>query len=175
MKSSLTGWRRPQGAAPSMVVACALALWAVACASAPPVRPSEETLRVLPEAQALDLVRTVLREGGRSVGPAFSLSLGRERLEVDVALMGTAYGVEWISSQDRANQVLPEPASDGQLRILPGTQDEQTMQILLLDERTYRYDPDRERVERGATSLADAESRLRRDVVDFLAYAQSSS
>lgn len=131
-------------------------------------------LRTLPEARALTVVREALREAGTAAGPPFSVEVGPAPFEVDVALADTAaFGIEWVSASDRLERDdLPAPLEDGQLRILPGTGDDAGTQILLLDERTYRYDPSREAVQAGAPGMAEAELRLRRDVTDFVTYAR---
>ena len=83
------------------------------------------------------------------------------------------FGIEWVSSNDRlVRDDLPQPLQDGQLRILPGTGEDAATQILLLDEQTYRFSPDREAVQGGALGMAEAELRLRRDVTDFVTYAR---
>ncbi len=137
--------------------------------------PSETgALRTLPEARALSVVREALREAGAGSAGPFSVEVGATPLEVDVALAEIpAFGIEWVSAQDRLERSdLPEPLEDGQLRILPGTGEDAATQILLLDEKTYRYTPDREAVQAGAPGMAEAELRLRRDVTDFVTYAR---
>lgn len=131
-------------------------------------------LRTLPEARAIAIVRDALREAGAGAGGAFTIAVGSEPLEVDVALMDIPrFGIEWVSANDRATRDdLPLPLDDGQLRILPGTGDDAATQILLLDERTYRFSPDREAVQSGAHGMAEVELRLRRDVTDFVTYAR---
>ncbi len=131
-------------------------------------------LRTLPEARALGIVREALREAGASGGGTFSVEVGAEPLEVDVALIDVPrFGIEWVSANDRLGRDdLPPPLEDGQLRILPGTGSDASTQILLLDEQTYRFSPDREAVQAGALGMAEAELRLRRDVTDFVTYAR---
>jgi hypothetical protein len=53
-----------------------------------------------------------------------------------------------------------------------GRHEERPAQVLVLDHRSYRYDPNRKRVQRGAIGIREAESRIRRDVRDYLEYVR---
>lgn len=150
-------------------------LVAAACGPAPAsTTPSAHALRPLTEAQASQIIAQMLADAGHEVGAAFELDHGAEApLEVDFRVGESRFGVEWISAQDReaAGESLPEPVP-GQLRILPGAGEQAEMEILLLEETTYRYDPDRRRTQSGSRGLAEVEGRLRADLRDFLAYAR---
>lgn len=125
-------------------------------------------VRSLQESRALEVIREAAADSGTTVGEGFRAALNNESVEVDLRL-GTTFGVEWVSAQDRVDSpALPEPPAGGQLRIIaePGG-----AQILILEYSSYRYDSRRERVQAGATSAADVEARLRRDLRDFLVYA----
>ncbi len=154
---------------------CGLALALLLLHCGPPTGPRTPTaheLRSLTEAQALQIVAQVVREAGRAPNAAFDVSIGEASpMEVDVRLDDTRFAIEWVSAQDRERlgDALPAPVP-GQLRILPGAGDDAQIEILLLDEATYRYDPDRERNHAGSRGLSEVEGRLRGDVRDFLAY-----
>jgi len=153
--------------------ALSLLLLAACGASQRPGPAPEDELRAIPESRAIEVVRETVRdETELSTAAGWEIDAGGARLPVDVRLGDGRYGVEWVSAQDRLDHgaILPEPAPDGQLRILPGAGDDAAAQILILDARSYRFDPDRERVEHGSRGLAEAEGRLRRDVHDFLVY-----
>jgi hypothetical protein len=149
---------------------------ALGCGPAPrPATPSPEALRSLTEARALALVTEVLDERGFAHELGWPVDVGYAApLPVDLHLTGTPFGVEWISGQnrERLGERLPRPAPGGQLRVMPGAGEDAEASILVLDFETYRYEPDRERVERGAPGEREVESRLRRDVVDFLEYVR---
>lgn len=156
-------------------LACLLPIVLLACGGSQTESTGQGSeLRTLPEARALGIVREALREAGANGGGAFAVEVGAEPFEVDVALVDVPrFGIEWVSSNDRVvRDDLPQPLQDGQLRILPGTGEDAATQILLLDEQTYRFSPDREAVQRGALGMAEAELRLRRDVTDFVTYAR---
>lgn len=125
-------------------------------------------VRSLQESRALEVIREAAADSGAGVGGAFSAQLNDGPVDVDLRL-GTTFGVEWVSAQDRADTPsLPEPPAGGQLRIIA---EPDGAQILILEHTSYRYDSRRERVQAGATSAADVEARLRRDLRDFLVYA----
>jgi hypothetical protein len=156
--------------------ALAALAFALGCGPAPrPAAPSREDLRSMTEARALELVTEVLDERGFAHESGWSVDVGYEAaLPVDLHLTGTSFGIEWISGEDRERlgEQLPRPAPGGQLRVMPGAGANADVSILVLDFETYRYDPDRERVERGSPGVREVESRLRRDVIDFLEYVR---
>lgn len=151
-------------------------LGTLACGPPPPPRVARGTdLRSLSEARAVELISEVLTDSSLAAEAGWAVGVGMpEALAVDIKLTGTTFGIEWVSAQDRQSfgDVVPEPAPSGQLRILPGDGDDATAQILVLEHATYRYDPDRQRVQHGAVGIREAESRLRRDIRDFLEYAR---
>lgn len=153
----------------SVVLICLSVATSFGCGAAQsPSDDGESGLRSLVESRALEVVREAATDSGVQLGEGFSADLSHGSVDVDLRL-GPNFGVEWVSAQDRANDpMLPEPPSGGQLRIIaePGG-----TQILILESTSYRYDPRRARVQAGATSAADVEARLRRDLRDFLVYA----
>lgn len=149
------------------------------CGGSPPPRTvSEMDRRSIVEQRALDLILEVLRESNIERGPEMRVNIGApegsDPFDVDVRVGTRAFGIEWVSPQDRADHgtLIPEPDPGGQLRIMAGMGDDADAQILVLEHRMYRYDPDLERVEAGATGVHEAEGRLKRDVRDFLEYVR---
>ena len=173
--------RSRRGTSTILTASAALAALALAasCGPAPrPRAPSEADLRSLTEGRALELITEVLDERGTAHESGWAIDVGYEApLAIDLHLTGTSFGIEWVSAQDRerVGARIPAPAPGGQLRVLPGTGEDADASVLILEAETYRYDPDRERVERGATGVREVESRLRRDVVDFLEYVRAQS
>ena len=156
-------------------LACLVPILSFAC-GAPQRGPSPgmDEFRTLPEARALGIVREALEDAGARGGDAFAIEVGGEPFEVDVALMDIPrFGIAWVAADDRRmRDDLPLPLEDGQLRILSGSGEDAATQVLLLDEQTYRFSPAREAVQAGASGMAEAELRLRRDVTDFVTYAR---
>ena len=132
-------------------------------------------LLTLSEARALEIIGEVLAEEGIQPGSGWTVQIAPETtLDVDVRLGQSSFGIEWISPQDRADmgEALPQPASGGQLRIVPGAGEDASAQVLALEHSTYQYANEREAVQRGVPGASEAEERLRRDVRDFLEYVR---
>lgn len=157
-----------------LLLVAALAL--AACGPSPrPRGPTDADLRSFTEAEAQQIIGQVLAEAGVSVTGQWPVDVGTEEpFEVDVRLAGSDFGIEWVSPQDRHDHGsrIPDPDPSGQLRIMPGLGDDTEAQILVLESTAYRYDPDLERVQRGSIGAAETESRLRRDVRDYLEYVR---
>jgi hypothetical protein len=153
-----------------------LALATVACG--PPPRAehvSPADLRDISEARAKEIIAEVAGEVGTALQAAWPVDVGEaEPFPVDFQIASSDYGIEWVSPQDHVDhgETIPEPDPSGQLKIMPGAGNDAGKQVVVLDHRTYRYDPDLERVQRGTTGAREAESRLRRDVRDFLEYVR---
>ncbi len=151
-------------------------LMAIAGCGPARVRPTEPPeLLTLNEGRALEIVGEVLAEEGVARGAAWSIRIGAEaRLDVDVRIASSSFGVEWMSPQDRADlgDAVPGPAPRDQLRIMAGVGEDASAQVLVLEHTKYRYANDREAVQSGAPSAREAEARLRRDLRDFLRYVR---
>lgn len=151
-------------------------LFLCACGSAQrPRGPSADELRTIHEQRAFELIQEVLDEAGVRAEHEWQIDIGApEPLDVDVRLGGTEFGIEWVSPQDREDyrEAIPPPDPEGLLRILPGAGDDAQAQILVMHERMYRYDPDRERVQRGSTGVHEVEARVRTYVRDYLEYVR---
>ncbi len=154
----------------SLLLICALS----ACTTMPSPRSAgDHELRPIMENRAIAVIREVVSDAGLRVGPAMDVQAGAAgTLNVDVAVLPGVHGIEWVSAQDRVDDadVLPAPAPEGQLRIMAGVAEDAERRILVLDASTYRFDPERLRVQQGAVGLSETEGRLRRDVRDFLEY-----
>jgi hypothetical protein len=146
-----------------------------ACGGAPArPRTNGETLD-LGEARALEVIAQTLDRLGVRHAPRWRVNVGgTEALEVDVRLEGLDYGIEYVTAQDRADHgtVLPSPPRTPELQLLAGSGEDARVQVLLLDERWYRFARDPELVQAGARSAADAEGRLARDVADFIEHVR---
>ncbi len=153
-----------------------IALLLTACGGVPAPRTvTAADLRSVHEARALQIVDDAVTQEGVPVASGWQVAVGADHpLRVDVRLAGTEYGIEYVSPQDRIDygDAIPRPDPNGQLRILAGTGADARAQILVLEESSYRYDPDPDRVQAGARGVREAEGRLRRDVRDFLEYVR---
>ncbi len=144
-----------------------------ACGGAETRRTARDAdLQALGDSQAIQIIQETLQENGLAMGTGWEVDVGTSVIPVDVRIGTTTYGIEWVSPQDRANHddVFPPPDPNGQLRLMGGEIDGTEAQVLVLEQRMYRYDPDLDRVAAGATGAAEVEGRLRRDVLDFVEY-----
>lgn len=158
-----------------LIALASLLLTIAACGG--PQRDSREAanIRTLTENRAIEIITEVLQEADVPLGSTWMVSLTSEtELDVDLRLSNSNFGIEWISPQDREDvgTAVPMPAEGGQLRIVPGTGEDEAAQILVLEHSSFEYANEREAVQAGVPSAGDAEGRLRRDVRDFLDYVQ---
>lgn len=150
-----------------------------ACATTAPVAevgPSQP--KVLTEEQALLVIQEALVHEGARVEPNWPLKVGEQaELTADLRVGKEAFGIEWVSDEDRMTYaaVLPQSTPQGPLRIITGvSRDQRTAQILVLDANAYEYEANPQLVQRGAPSITEAEERVRRDVAEFLEYARAT-
>ncbi|MEM9189203.1 MAG: hypothetical protein AAGF12_08510 [Myxococcota bacterium] len=155
-----------------LVVAHCLLVPLAACASAAPPRAAgPDDLRSVAEGRAKELIREVAAESGIRLATDWRVDAGGgQPLPIDLRIAETSYGIEWVGPQDRADHgdVFPEPNGDDTLQVIPGVGDDREAHVLVLDHRSYRYDPDLERVQRGSPGVREVESRLRRDIRDYV-------
>jgi len=158
-------------------IAALLGLAAAGCSDPPPPRyATEADLRFLGEGRATEIIAEVLGEANVQATSGWTIDIGPEhRFDVDVRAGQTKFGLEWVTAQDRVDwgDAIPQPNETGQLQTLAGQGNDADAEILVLDERTFRYDPDRARVERGSRGVREAEGRLRRDVSDFVEHMRA--
>jgi hypothetical protein len=151
------------------------ALFMAACAAqqpVPDVGPSQR--QVLTEDQALQVIREALMTEGTTSEADWPLQVEHDELDADVRLDGP-FAIEWVSEADRAAHasVLPQGTPNGPLRIITGKSvDAHSAQVLVLDANAYGYEGNPRLVQRGAPGIDEAESRVRRDVAEFLSYAR---
>ena len=157
----------------SLLVLCAAG---VACGPPPhPERATDADLREITETQAGEIIAEVGRQSSVVISSGWRVNIGTtEPFEVDFRLGETAFGVEWVTPQDRADfgNHLPEPDPNGQLKIVPGRGADGAVQILVLEATTYRYDPDADRVQQGSFGMREAEGNIQRDVRDYFQYVR---
>ena len=161
---------------------CSLLLSLIAGCGASSARESTSShdveLRTLSENRALTMIDEVLQDSGVPFASGWSIALhgddGRGvELAVDRRLAASAFGIEWLSAQDRIDHPeLPGPTDSGQLRIAPGAGDDASAQVLLLEHTSYEFANERVHVQRGTPGAGDTEGRLRRDVRDYLHYVR---
>jgi len=145
-----------------------------ACGGAPPATAPAPRPLDLGEARALEVIVATLRRQGIETTGDWSVAVGgAEPLRVDVRLAEGTFGIEYVTRQDREDiPDLPPAPREPELQILPGHGADERAQVLLLDELGYRFYAGREHAHDGRRSATQAESRLARDVADFVAYVR---
>jgi hypothetical protein len=158
----------------SPVLALALAFPLSACGgSQTPHTVHEGEYHEISEKRALSLIAETLLDLNYRVATGWAVDVGwSEPLEVDLRADGASFGVEWISQIDHARHGddIPPPAPEGQLRIVSGRGESAGAHVLILDTNSYKFHPERDTVHRGEAGAREVESRLRRDVRDFVEF-----
>jgi hypothetical protein len=153
--------------------ALALALSLSACGSSQPRIVHESEYHEISETRALTLVADTLADLNYRVTTGWEVDVGwKKPLEVDLRAEGDNFGVEWVSQVDHAHlgDEIPRPAPEGQLRIVSGRGESAGFHVLILDTNSYKFHPGRETVQMGEAGAREVESRLRRDVRDFVEF-----
>ena len=143
------------------------------CASsAQLMQASASQHRKLTESQALTVIESVVFEQGAVPARSFLVETAAGNLLADVRVTGSQSAIEWVSEEDRTSEAknLPTASPDDPLQIVAGRAEAREAQVLVLDADAYGYEANPHLVQRGATSISDAEARLRRDVGEYLEY-----
>jgi hypothetical protein len=130
-------------------------------------------MRPLEESRAIEVMLEAFQRA--NVSPQLHRRIhiaGNKEMEIDVATTGHNHGVEYVSAQDRVDfgDVLPHRRSADALVTLPGAGDDASVDVLILDERDFLYEPNSENAGPGHPLAVEVEDRLRQTVVDYLAY-----
>ena len=130
----------------------------------------------LTEGRATEICLEVAADRQLTFETGWVVNLGRgAAVPVDLRVAGTEFGLEWVTAADRSTHgtILPEPATEDQLVLAGGAGEDSEAQVLVLDHRSYRFHPDPDAVQRGATGVREVEARLARDVREFLTHVES--
>jgi hypothetical protein len=166
---SLLGLTRPATA-----LAAFLAVSALGCGDPPP-RVANPT-RALDERRAIQIIARAFQDERESPVPGDPVELGSGgKIEVDVRADGHKYGVAYMTQQERdaMGNALPrrDPAMGDALQGVRGSGDDEDARVLILYDADYMYD-DQVGSAREETTIT-AESKLARDVRDYLVRAQT--
>lgn len=136
-------------------------------------RVATGTLRPLEETRAIEVILEAFQQVG--VQPEFHRRIhlqGDRVMEIDVATAGHHHGVEYLQAQDRADfgSVLPQRRNPDALLTCTGVGEDAHVDVLLLDDRDFLYEPNPDNAGPGHPTIVEVEDRLRRAVVDYLTY-----
>jgi hypothetical protein len=162
--------RRARGLLP-----CALFATLALGACGAPQRPEAPALTPLPETRALEVIREGFDEAHVAAELHRRIHLRNNReMEIDFATQGHNHGVEFIQAQDRVDfgDALPQRRVEGSLLTCVGVGEDANVDVLLLDDHEFMYQPDPSFTGPGQPTLVEVEDRLRRAVVDYLTYLQ---
>jgi hypothetical protein len=140
-----------------------------------PQRREAPPLVPLPESRALEVIREGFDEAHVQTELHRHIHLRNNReMEIDYATAGHDHGVEYVQAQDRLDfgDALPERHVEGSLLTCVGVGEDARVDVLLLDDREFMYQPDVAFTGTGQPTLVEVEDRLRRAVVDYLTYLQ---
>ncbi|MBI4701082.1 MAG: hypothetical protein HY744_07980 [Deltaproteobacteria bacterium] len=145
---------------------------ALGCGPDEPARGPDSAMRVLDERRAVPIIQQAV--AAERVAPAAGRDVtlaGGERLRIDVGVRDHAYGIAYITEQERITlgRALPprQGGAEQRLRLLPAADGSI---VLLLYEDSYRFDAGKAH----RASVAAAELELERDVRDFIIHAQAN-
>jgi len=165
------------------MVSALLATWfCTGCGGGQQGAASIET-RPLEESRALEIVARVVTGRGFQVTGPTKVDLGGEVwLECDLGVAGERMVIEYLTEQDRRRSGdIPPPAPGSKLHVIParfepsqpGLQGDPTY-VFVIDDRKYVYHHNPTSDRRADVTLAEVEDRLRRDLIDFLTWYEST-
>lgn len=157
-------------------LAC-LAILLSACGGAQTGGNAAEPPRALDEARAIELAAEVFAEYGVQGEAHREVHLGTVDFEVDLSVVDKPVGIELVTDFDRPT--LGPALRGGQtggLRVIAVDERRRRRRtdVLFLDDRGYRYDPNPLDTEAGATTIQEVEGRFRRDLRDFLEHERTA-
>jgi hypothetical protein len=158
-------------------IAC-LALALSACGGAQSGGNAAEPPRALDEARAMELAAEVFAEYGVQGEAHREVHLGTVDFEVDLSVVDKPVGIELVTDFDRPTlgPVLRGGGRSGGLRVIAVDERRRRRRtdVLFLDDRGYRYDPNPLETAGGATTIQEIEGRFRRDLRDFLEHERTA-
>lgn len=155
------------------LVAIALSL---GCASARPQGVADLPLRTLEAPRFQRAVQEALDARGLQLAPGRRVRIAsRREVACAACVAGTHHCVAFVTTADRATlgPFLPQRAEPGVIVSAPGTESDRGAQVLVLDEEDLRYQPDPSRASAAEPTVTEIEDRVRRAVLDWLAWLAS--
>jgi len=165
-------------------LAAVAALWALAagCGGAQDGQVKLDT-RPLEQPKAFDILNAALAERDYAVDADFKVELTTQaRFAADLHATGQKFAIEYLVEQDRIEiGFIPPPAAGSRLHVLQATavtaeadKPGETLYVFFLDDRSYEYQFNPTSENRADITLAEVQSRLKRDVVDFLTWYETT-
>ncbi len=146
--------------------------------------PAVLDTRPLEETKALEIIESMLTKRGYIASKGEKVELATKSVfPCDYRINGHKIAIEYLTAQDRTTIGNIPPAAQGsRLHVLPakvpaleaGAQGE-PVYIYFVDEQKYIYQYNPTSENRADVTYLEVESRLRRDLADFLSWYESSS
>lgn len=149
--------------------------------------PQQETAKLetrpLEEAKASDIITAVLTERGYVASRDVKIELSTKVVfDCDFKVNDQKIALEYVTRQDLTTMgAIPPPAPGSRLHVLPAkvvpddpsTQGE-PVYVFMIDENDYEYQFNPTSENRADVTFLEVESRMRRDLADFLAWYETS-
>jgi hypothetical protein len=144
--------------------------------------PAHIETRPLEEGKAFTIIEDILAERGYTFEKEVGLQVARGiEFGADFKVSGEGIAVEYLTKADRsAIGELPPPGEGSRLHVVNGrtiaTQDgvPSRVFILFIDDRKFVYHSNPTSKVRADVTFLEVDSRLRRDVSDFLSWYEDS-
>lgn len=145
-------------------------------------RPVALDIRPLEENRAFEIIDEVIAERGYQAERNIKLSISSQvSLTADYRMKDHKIGIEYLTQADRERLgPIPDPAPGSRLHVLlthtePNAQGlREAVYVFFIDDRkfVYHFNPTSER--RADVTFLEVDSRLRRDIEDFLSWYESN-
>ncbi|MDD5309479.1 MAG: hypothetical protein PHU25_19350 [Deltaproteobacteria bacterium] len=169
---------------PALIRAMAAALLLFSAAGCGGGQKEQKTLdtRPLEESRAFEIISQMMQERGFKAVRDVQIELSNQvRFPCDLRAEGQAFCIEYLTDRDRLDiGMVPPPAVGSRLHVLSARtiSDDPSVAIepiyvFFIDDRkfVYQYNPTSDN--RADITYQEVESRLRRDVSDFLSWYDS--
>lgn len=138
--------------------------------------------RPLEETKAHEIIKSVLHNRGYSAQRDVPIKLATNtQFNVDFSIKGHAIVIEYLTEQDNIKTgQLPPKAESSRLHVLPGrlvsadpNKPSEPIYIYIIDAQKYIYQYNPTTEHRADVTFLEVDSRLRRDLADFLSWHES--
>ena len=161
-------------------VACFFA--AAGCAGTPQQQSNLDT-RPMEETKAFEIIENMLAERGFLGARDVEIELANNvRFTCDYRVTGHPIAIEYLTEQDRLGiSPIPPPASGSRLHVLPANAVSKetgapgdAVYVFFINDRmfVYHYNPTSDH--RADITFREVDSRLRRDLADFLSWYETT-
>lgn len=167
---------------PALLFIINVIIFSSSCGSTQSVNTNIEK-RPLEEEKALNVVHNVLQERGYDFVSDVKIKLSNDvSFSCDVRVLKEKVSIEYLSQKDMDSiGLIPPPAQGSKLHVVPAVTvvgDEEDapaehLYVFFLSETDYQYHFNPTSTVRADVTYSEVESRLRRDLNDFLSWHES--